>query len=799
MGAFTKATRKITAVATSAVMASSAVFGAGLSNYPDNFNNTGVNVVVGAAAQASDSTAANMIIDSLKTETMKYEVTYIKSTSGGGGDTIDAVRSNAELNFGEDLENVAESGGFDDSDTDVLEDKRFDNDISDEDYEQTLLLLNGKFNYALKDEVDGVEEITDGIFYESGEEFAEYTLDINGDIPLLKEEDYKDKLIGHELEIMGNEFVVADVRTDDSGDINKLVLTGGSQTYALSEGASISVPFGGRTYDIKVLNIDDDEVLLEVDGDAQSIDEYDSEDVSGLTIAITDLVSGSQHTKGNAVLVVGGSKLTLEEGRVKVNDEDFDDMYEDEYDINVMFQGEGLDKIIITYRVDDDVLLQEGDSLKDVLFDAFELVYEGTNDPDYSEVRLTADGDEITISGETDEGETLNRALLHSDSDTIWVRGDRDENRLHFKDSSVKIPSFVVNSSLEGTAFLVGNEDDAFLYEVTNVNDNNYETDFDELLRGDDLDDVKVVEWVDELGGAFEKDANGVDEMTVDYAVLGNAIPFENELYLELIADSEGANDKSSLNFVVDEGDVSYDDDGDEVNYVRIDITWDDEDEEFKIAEPMLRNDADRTTLSTIADGEVVWVNDGEEDNEEDSNDFKTFVNSYGVMVEYDSDDKEEVIIMTPDEQVRAEVSVVFGGGDRTEFMSESFMTMEEAEERADELKGESMYKNVEVNDMREGAVTFAISGPLLDSQVTGTSNMIVVGGPAVNRVAAQLLSLPYPSMGAVSGLSPGQGQIRMFESVNSVLVYGWSGADTSAAASRLSSGNLEGSQVNVG
>ena len=199
------------------------------------------------------------------------------------------------------------------------------------------------------------------------------------------------------------------------GNVTKLVLTGGSQTYALQEGASISVPFGGRTYDIRVLNIDDDEVLLEVDGDAQSIDEYDSEDVNGLVIAVTELVSGSQHTKGNAVLVVGGNKVTLEDGRIKINDEDFSDMYEDEYEVDVEFQGEGLETIIIDYMVDDDVLLQEGDSLQDVLFEAFELVYEGTNDVDYSEITLSVNNDDdIVIAGETDEGESLNKELLHA-------------------------------------------------------------------------------------------------------------------------------------------------------------------------------------------------------------------------------------------------------------------------------------------------------------------------------------------------------------------------------------------------
>ncbi len=880
--AFKKATRRITAVATSVVMASSAVFGAGLSNYPDNFNNTGVNVVVGAAAQASDSTAANMIIDSLKTESMKYEVTYIKSTGGGGGDTVDAVRSNTELNYGEYLgdffdkkylhrddyspdgelaklfptdynnddpelsvdvdskgfvlhapsgnkipiitDGVTETSGFDESDTDVLKDKRFDNDISDEDYEQKLELLGGEFNYALRDEVDGVEEITSGIFYKDGDIFASYTLEMNSPISL-DEDKFDDDLIGHELEIMGNEFTIADItrngkKDDENRNVTKLVLTGGSQRYALPEGGSISVPFGGRTYEITVLNIDDDEVLLEVDGDAQSIDEYDSEDVSGLVIAVTDLVSGSQHTKGNAVLVVGGNKVTLEKGRVKINNEDFSDMYEGEYDINVEFSGEGLETITIDYIVDDHFLLQEGDSLTDVLFDAFEVVYEGTNEPDYSELKLEANDDDIEIFGETDEGESLSKSLLHAnvlkDSEKVitgvhlYVVGNNDDNRIFFRGSLPDIPGFVNTadgdivdlmndnvafklSDSEGFGFLLGDKNDAFLYEIGKVGDaEEYETHFNELLRGNDVDNLPLADWAEDLGrGApFSTVIDDRGEITLDTRKLGNEIPFENEMVLELTEEAENVNflavapASSKLTFKLDKGDVNYDKPNDVDMNITIPIIWN-SDDELEFNTPQLEGDEDK------------WVNADNADNDEDS-DFKTFVTKYGVMVEV-NDDNDKITIMTPDEQVRAEVSVVFGDSAKTEFMSESFMTMEEAEERADELKGESMYKNVEVNDMREGAVTFAISGPLLDSQVIGTSNMIVVGGPAVNRVAAQLLSLPYPSVGVASGLSPGQGQIRLFESVNSVLVYGWSAADTSAAASRLSSGNLEGSQVNVG
>lgn len=823
MNKFTKATKRITAVATSAVMASSAVFGAGLSNYPDNFNNTGVSVVIGADSQVSDSTAATMVIDSLRSESVMYEVTYTKSTGGGGGDTVDAVRSNAELNYGESLGNVTEGSGFDDSDTDVLRDVRFDNDIDDEEYEQTLKLENGAFNYALRDEVDGVTEITDGIFYDGGETFAVYTLEMNSPIDL-SERDAEDLLVGHEMEIMGNEFVVADVGIETDGEgaaathtVDKLVLTGGSQTYAIEEGGSISVPFGGRDYDVRVLNIDEDEVLLEVNGDAQSIDEYDSEDVSGLTIAVTDLVSGSQHTKGNAVFVVGGSKVTLEEGRVKINDEDVNDIYDDQYRVNAEFIGDdGMDTIRITYKVDDDTLLQAGDSLRDVLFDAFEVVYDGTNDVDYSEVTLSANDDEVTISGETGEGENLNRVLLHhydfdgegtGDPSETYFRGDDDGTRLYFK-GSADTPLNVSNS--EGVVFLTGSYDDAFMYVVSNVgNGPEYETDFDELLRGDDLDDVEISEWAEELDDDVFTPHSDPDSLTIVPEALGDAIPFENELYLELddtdndfITGSSALAQTIDLKFVVDRGDVDYDDSEYEDDYFHISVTAKETSlgstvfDEFVIETPDLIDGA-----TTNPDANLDWVNaaSGLADNEDDDNDYQTYVNAYGVMVVYDSSDKDEVRIMTPDDQVRAKVNVVFGGGSRVEAMSESFATMSEAEARADVLREDSMNRDVEVTPVTEAAVSFDIVGPVLDTAVSGTNNMIVIGGPAVNRVAATLLGVSYPTMGAGSGLSEGQGVVRMFEDVNSVLVYGWSAADTQAAANRLNSGELEGSQVNVG
>ena len=173
MSKFTKATKRIAAVAASAVMVSSAAFGAGLSSYPQNFVSNGKfdgKVVVGSAASAMDTTTATSIIEDLKSEfsgsSSKVKITY-KSASAGG-EEVSAVRSNQALNYGEDIGTVTETAGFDDQDVDALVDGRFKNGISDEDYEQTLLLANGEFNYALRDEVTGITDIKDGVFEQIG-------------------------------------------------------------------------------------------------------------------------------------------------------------------------------------------------------------------------------------------------------------------------------------------------------------------------------------------------------------------------------------------------------------------------------------------------------------------------------------------------------------------------------------------------------------------------------------------------------------------------------------------------------
>ncbi|MBU1876116.1 MAG: hypothetical protein ABH824_01435 [Nanoarchaeota archaeon] len=89
-----------------------------------------------------------------------------------------------------------------------------------------------------------------------------------------------------------------------------------------------------------------------------------------------------------------------------------------------------------------------------------------------------------------------------------------------------------------------------------------------------------------------------------------------------------------------------------------------------------------------------------------------------------------------------------------------------------------------------------------LDSEVSSmeAQNLIVVGGPCVNTVAAELLGNPAD---CTEGFSPGKARIKLFEHANgniAMLVAGYSGADTRLAGSVIANryGDLSGTEVEV-
>lgn len=91
-----------------------------------------------------------------------------------------------------------------------------------------------------------------------------------------------------------------------------------------------------------------------------------------------------------------------------------------------------------------------------------------------------------------------------------------------------------------------------------------------------------------------------------------------------------------------------------------------------------------------------------------------------------------------------------------------------------------------------------------LDTEVTdpASRNLILVGGPAVNRLTAQAMGLNYPTTGADSGVPEGAALIRMVENAfggsnTALVVAGWDAEDTRAAASVLQNYRSYANQLN--
>jgi len=98
-------------------------------------------------------------------------------------------------------------------------------------------------------------------------------------------------------------------------------------------------------------------------------------------------------------------------------------------------------------------------------------------------------------------------------------------------------------------------------------------------------------------------------------------------------------------------------------------------------------------------------------------------------------------------------------------------------------------------------ALVTVVDATKLDSEVADVSaqNLIVVGGPCVNSVAAELLGNPAD---CTEGFTPGKARVKLFENGGKVamLVAGYSGADTRLAGKVVAhrGSELTGSEVEI-
>ena len=162
---------------------------------------------------------------------------------------------------------------------------------------------------------------------------------------------------------------------------------------------------------------------------------------------------------------------------------------------------------------------------------------------------------------------------------------------------------------------------------------------------------------------------------------------------------------------------------------------------------------------------------------------IKKALDVYGTLVTRNTDGQGTITISYPDNQAVALAYVLTEAGEITTTTT-----------------GETIHKVVPVTT------------PLakLDTEIPDPAatdkNLIVVGGPAVNRLAATLMNLTYPTYGA-SGLLPfseGEGYIKVYNDAfgvtgkTAILVAGWSASDTANACHVLQQYDTFADQLNA-
>lgn len=818
---FRKATKKIMAVAAASAVASASVFGAA-ANYPQNFveNDKLEATVVYGSEGSADLAAAQSIVSDLESDYASgadnVVITY--RTASEDGTSVKAIKDSKELNYGEFIENVSED--IDSDEVSFLGDYTFENGKDNEEYEQEVVLKNGEFNFGTRDE-DGQEDASAHIWYEDGDVFAEYTLDFDSSVSLTSgDADQNEKdFVGEKLQIMGQEFIISEISEDGStGNIDSLTLLGGADKVALGEGDEVTVTYEGKTYSVKAETVDggsgsnDGEAVVSVNGVTKTISEFETKDVAGVTLAVTDIVGSDRDSvKGYVELIVGGVELSLTSGsEVEVNDEKVSD-YNEDYKVVADLGSNGFSTFRITYEVANDVVLEKGEALIDPLFNAFELTFDGTNDVDYSNIEFKGgeNTDELDVTAELSNGENLDWFTVQYDgyeqsgsgaTNETYLKGSdgNDEHRIYFLGSNASLTAAnplgllgttitinVSDDNGEDSSFYVYEaEDEQYLFTVSNFDDTDRELDVDEEIEGTSDDQVSVDS--DDVIGTFNtalevKDmatlSSGGSTAVVDLsAISGNqaVINLANEVLFDF-SEIENVGNYITISLDSDaDGDEDADVTANTFNVSMSASTDSDNDDEVDVEVTSTANFVN-TNPSDLADISA------------DDDDTRVYVTAYGTKVKVDAKDKDMVTVMTPDEQVRAEVSLVFGQPGE---VKEVVVAASEADAKVAELEAEGSVVIGQTSTANEN-VEVSVSAPVMDSDVSSMEDLIVVGGPAVNSVARELLNIETYSIDQ-AGVEEGQYVHQYFESKNVVLVYGYSAADTTAGVNALNAGNTK-------
>lgn len=749
-------------------------------------------VVVGADAATADVVGAVDLAARIAGESYEEVTTEASSGTVTVSDGYEFREAGDVLGYAEDLDTLAESGIASGELEVLLADHYYKETKGDTNnnvkYEQSLLFDPGNDGTLTMDldidESSSNEQAGTYIFFDSGEIIYEYTIEFDGNGIEYVDGSANADIANTQITLFGTEYTITSVTETAATAITKIELLSGTVEITQGEYTTETHVMGDTEYEVEVVIIadDDDEAKFKINGETtDALGEGDTDELSdGTIIGVVEVLpnEGSEESGADQVtFYLGATKLELEhDAEVKVNGQALDD-----YDGNVTITDadgtEQLTKIELTLSTDDDLWLGVGDEWVDPIFGEWKLIFAEIEEETEEIVIDVAGGDDGYLEFTNVAGDVIKIPMvLETTSDDVAF-GEKAE----FIDANLANGEGTDGAGTAENYGLAWRNADAC--EVTNgVGCDSLCKDFmfiaisstneARLYSIRDIDTTaKTFDIIDEMTGEKVKnDASCDSAETVTIPGMGSTFQFDCET------------DTDIFEFEV------------------IDLAGDSD---------MKTSLAGRIQLVYAADSAQILIEDGagnqdtHEINDDDADDDMKIIFDVGTEFKYEEDSDRRLA------KDNANWGIIYDIVDTTEDTDVTITYPKEIEDNSG-VSGIVYISPVAATTTTSGGstagtvkkvvpVTNAVAK--LDSEISNPAtvdkDLILVGGPGVNELSAQVLGLTYPTYGS-SGLLPfssGEGYIALFEDATAegfgtgqivVLVAGWEADDTRNACSVL-------------
>ena len=638
----------------------------------------------------------------------------------------------------------------------MLKDQTFsDNDNDEFDYIQKINMNN--LSYAMFEDNDYIDNQPSlGIRVASGGRVLNYTLDFT-------ENPLWDDLETSDITIMGKTYYILDTTINTT-----LILLDSAESSIITEGETKSITVNGKKYDVKISFIGDNKVKLDVNGEitnqlTTTTNTYKLKD--GTYIGIKEINYNSKDTGiSNVEFSVGTGKLKLVSGSdIEMNDDAISGLSS-----TFTNSAEKLTQVDMIWNADDDLFVANGSEAVMPGFKAVKFSYGGENFPAMEKIAIESDGDNSIM---------LKAFPLKDGPEDINILYNNGSQWLHIGKDSTNIlrTTSATNMVFDGDtdAYFVASWADATSSESYLVKAGAFST--SSLVNKTTISYKNGGVWK-----AAKTDAQPNDVVSMGSVDLTIGVIDKNAKTVNITINSGG-----SFNTL-------YSKEG-----MKLYLPFNDSTVSTTVPGSLNMSAADNVAFSLVF-------------SEEDKNENVQQGKNITLSINVNSDDDVSVASIAYTPTTAVGTSTEIGSSDiERNFVYSDLGTEVLFDKSGNQQKvtliyhGDEAYGNVYLNAPSTtvssasgasgtGTVKELGSVSYTDANVPASTNLIVVGGSCVNKIAAELLGVSSPTCGAAweqaTSVGAGAFLIQSFDRSGKVatLVAGYNAEDTRNAATAL-------------